>query len=147
MKIKQITEKNKYIYFLSLPQSLALHLLHTTHCIITIDKKHNNVYSGCIRKHLASREATLSLKRTTQQISHFPSGLYRGFISRMWQEQRGTSSLHHGCTPHVLRRHISPPAPGSYSPRSLSASLLYWLMELPRQAECHSLTRYWLANY
>lgn len=29
-------------------------------------------------------------------------------------------------------------------PASLSAGLLYWLMELPHQAECHSLTRYWL---
>ena len=70
--------------FLSLYQCLALHLEHTTHCITTIDEKHNNVYSRCIRKHLASREATLNTKRTTQQSPHSTSsGLYRGFISGM----------------------------------------------------------------
>lgn len=63
------------------------------------------MYSRCVMNHFILQEAALNPNRT----QHDPKGHslrlagHGGFISGIWQwftqEQRGTSSLHHGCTP------------------------------------------------
>lgn len=105
----------------------------------------------CIEPSSFQGSSSKSLQDTEVPKETFRTGgawrLYHRNMTLVQSEaKRGRFSLHHGCTSCTSTPQPSP-APGSSSPDCLSASLLYWLMELPYQAECHRLTRYWLGNF